>query len=91
MKRLLLSIVSAVCMFTCFALDTIHLNNGRVVTGTITQIEEGVSITIMMENGREYTYPLIEVKSYDKGHLLKWREDTFCQKTMMPDIANSIS
>ena len=52
MKRLLLSIVSAVCMFTCFALDTIHLNNGRVVTGTITQIEEGVSITIMMENGK---------------------------------------
>lgn len=69
MKRLLLSIVSAVCMFTCFALDTIHLNNGRVVTGTITQIEEGVSITIMMENGREYTYPLIEVKSYDKGDI----------------------
>lgn len=69
MKRLLLSIISAVCVFACFALDTIHLNNGRIVTGTITQIEEGRSITIMMENGREYTYPLIEVKSYDKGDI----------------------
>ena len=71
MKRLLLSIISAVCVFACFALDTIHLNNGRIVTGTITQIEEGRSITIMMENGREYTYPLIEVKSYDKGDIAK--------------------
>lgn len=72
MKRLILTIIVAFCMSICYSQDVVHLNNGRLVKGTIVQLEEGVSLTIRTENGNEYTYPFIEIKSYnrDKGVII---------------------
>lgn len=69
MKKIIISIVATVCMLPCYALDIVQLNNGRVIKGNITNINEGVSLTIKSENGFEYTYPIIEVKSYNQEEI----------------------
>lgn len=69
MKKIIVMLVAATCMISCYALDIVHLNNGRIVKGNITSLEEGVSLTIKAENGQEYTYPLIEVKSYNQEEI----------------------
>ena len=67
MKRILSFICCSLLYISiCYSLDIVQLNNGSVIKGVITKIDEGVSLTIKSESGREYTYRMIEVKSYNK-------------------------
>lgn len=65
MKRFVLFLLAAVCMLNCYSLDVVHLNNGHIIKGTIKHVKEGESLTITSEDGYEYTYPFIEVKTYN--------------------------
>lgn len=47
--------------------DYVVLNNGSVIRGTITALNEGTSVTINSDNGQTYTYPMVSVRTISRG------------------------
>ncbi len=70
MKRFFIYAVLAVFTFCIVSAqdgnDVVYLNNGTVIQGTITKLNENRSVTIKMLNGEEYTYPMVEVRKIDQ-------------------------
>lgn len=71
MKNLFISVIIAfIASFAINAQDTndvIYLNNGSVIQGTITNIKENKSVTIVTLNGEKYTYQMVEVRKIDQS------------------------
>lgn len=72
MKRLLLTVVMAVAAIAMYALtedgvDVLYLNNGTVLKGHVESVEENVKVTFVTEDGKSYTYPMIEVRRIDRN------------------------
>lgn len=72
MKRLLSIFVMAVAALAITAsaekeVDVLYLNNGTVLKGHVESVEENVEVTFVTENGKSYTYPMIEVRKIERN------------------------
>ena len=72
MKRLLSIFVMAVAALAITAsaekeVDVLYLNNGTVLKGHVESVEENVKVTFVTENGKSYTYPMIEVRKIERN------------------------
>lgn len=62
MKRILTLVLGCAMAMTSIA-ETVYLNNGQIIRGTVGYSADRTQITVITTDGKTYTYPMIEVRS----------------------------
>lgn len=76
MKKFFLIFSMAFVAMFCHAFaeastDILYLNNGTVLTGRVDSVANNTSVTFVTEEGKSYTYPMMEVRKIERNSELK--------------------